>query len=69
MAIVRRTTGQDAVRLQGRYVKMAIIGQNRANLIDCSDVIPPSLPLPANAGPHLPAGQTQDDIEQAVSKL
>jgi hypothetical protein len=26
-----------------------------------------SLDLSANAGPHLPAGKTQDDIEQAAS--
>jgi hypothetical protein len=46
---------------------MAIIGHNPANLIDCSDVIPAAPPLPSGAGPHLPAGKTQKDIEQAVS--
>ncbi|KAJ7935917.1 manganese dependent peroxidase 1 [Mycena leptocephala] len=46
---------------------MAIIGHNPANLIDCSDVIPAAPPLPANAGPHLPAGQTHNDIEQACA--
>jgi cytochrome c peroxidase len=51
------------------FNKMAIIGHNAANLIDCSDVIPNAPPLPANAGPHLPAGQTQNDIEQAVSSI
>ncbi|KAJ6610687.1 manganese peroxidase 3 [Mycena sp. CBHHK59/15] len=45
--------------------KLAITGHNPANLIDCSDVIPAPPPLPANAGPHLPAGLTQNDIEQA----
>jgi hypothetical protein len=45
---------------------MSIIGHNPANLIDCSDVIPAAPPLPANAGPHLPAGQTQRNIQQAV---
>ncbi|KAJ7905912.1 manganese peroxidase 2 [Mycena leptocephala] len=49
------------------FNKMAIIGHNAANLIDCSDVIPNAPPLPANAGPHLPAGQTQNDIEQACA--
>ncbi|KAJ6450104.1 putative versatile peroxidase [Mycena sanguinolenta] len=49
------------------FDKMAIIGHNAANLIDCSDVIPAPPPLPANAGPHLPAGQTQKDIEQACA--
>ncbi|KAJ7879825.1 Mn peroxidase MNP3 [Mycena leptocephala] len=47
------------------FNKMSIIGHNPANLIDCSDVIPAAPPLPANAGPHLPAGQTQRNIQQA----
>ncbi|KAJ7186079.1 putative versatile peroxidase [Mycena filopes] len=46
---------------------MSIIGHNPADLIDCSDVIPGAPPLPASAGPHLPAGQTQNDIEQACA--
>jgi cytochrome c peroxidase len=49
------------------FNKLATIGHNPANLVDCSDVIPNAPPLPANAGPHLPAGQTQKNIEQAVS--
>ena len=51
------------------FNKLSIIGHNPVNLIDCSDVIPGSPPLPADAGPHLPAGQTHNDIEQAVSLL
>ena len=47
--------------------KLAVLGQRREDLIDCSDVIPVPVPLPANAGPHLPAGLTQKDIQQAVS--
>ncbi|KAJ7796465.1 fungal versatile peroxidase from pleurotus Eryngii [Mycena olivaceomarginata] len=49
------------------FNKLATIGHNPANLVDCSDVIPNAPPLPANAGPHLPAGQTQKDIEQACA--
>jgi len=49
------------------FNKLAIIGHNPANLVDCSDVIPNAPPLPANAGPHLPAGQTQKNIEQACA--
>jgi hypothetical protein len=45
--------------------KMAIIGHNRANMVDCSDVIP--VPKPVVGTPHLPAGKTMADIEQAVS--
>ncbi|KAJ6529008.1 fungal versatile peroxidase from pleurotus Eryngii [Mycena capillaripes] len=49
------------------FNRMSVIGHNPANLIDCSDIIPAAPPLPANAGPHLPAGQTMDDIEQACA--
>ncbi|KAJ6477271.1 putative versatile peroxidase [Mycena vulgaris] len=49
------------------FNKLATIGHNPANLVDCSDVIPGAPALPANAGPHLPAGQTQNDIEQACA--
>ncbi|KAF7336170.1 Peroxidase [Mycena venus] len=33
------------------FNRLAIIGHNPANLVDCSDVIPNAPPLPANAGP------------------
>ncbi|KAJ7097411.1 versatile peroxidase VPL1 [Mycena epipterygia] len=49
------------------FNKMSIIGHNPADLIDCSDVIPGAPALPADDGPHLPAGQTQNDIEQACA--
>ncbi|KAJ6551901.1 Mn peroxidase MNP5 [Mycena capillaripes] len=49
------------------FNKMGLIGHNPANLIDCSDVIPVPPPLPANSGPHLPAGQSMNDIEQACA--
>ncbi|KAJ7806891.1 manganese dependent peroxidase 1 [Mycena olivaceomarginata] len=49
------------------FNKLAIIGHNPANLIDCSDVIPGAPPLPASVAPHLPAGQTQKNIEQACA--
>jgi hypothetical protein len=45
--------------------KMAVIGQNTKTMIDCSDVIP--VPKPLVGKPHLPAGKTMKDIEQAVS--
>jgi hypothetical protein len=49
------------------FNKLAILGHNAANLIDCSDVIPAAPPLPANSAPHLPAGQKMANIEQGVS--
>lgn len=45
--------------------KLAVIGQNPAKMIDCSDVIP--VPKPVVGKPHLPAGLSMADIEQAVS--
>ena len=47
--------------------KLATLGQNRAAMVDCSDVIP--VPKPVVGKAHLPAGQTQSDIEQAVRAL
>ncbi|KAJ6527864.1 putative versatile peroxidase [Mycena vulgaris] len=43
--------------------KMAIIGQDQRKMVDCSDVIP--VPKPLVGSPHLPAGKTMADIEQA----
>ncbi|KAJ7236595.1 manganese peroxidase 3 [Mycena haematopus] len=45
--------------------KLAIIGQNRANMVDCSDVIP--IPRPVTGKAHLPAGKSMADIEQACA--
>ncbi|KAJ6563317.1 putative versatile peroxidase [Mycena vulgaris] len=45
--------------------KMAVIGQNPKNMIDCSDVIP--VPKPVIGKPHLPAGAKMSDIEQACA--
>jgi hypothetical protein len=44
--------------------KLAVIGQDVSKLIDCSDVIP--VPKPVVGTPHLPAGLSMNDIEQAV---
>jgi cytochrome c peroxidase len=45
--------------------KMAILGHSRSSLIDCSDVIP--VPPAINNKPHLPAGQSRTNIEQACA--
>ncbi|KAF7359632.1 Peroxidase [Mycena venus] len=52
-------------QFKAAMAKMAILGQNKANLIDCSDVIP--VPQGVTTTPHLPANKTMDDIEQACS--
>ncbi|KAJ7182873.1 manganese peroxidase 3 [Mycena crocata] len=59
----------DQTKLQNEFraamAKMAIIGHSRADMIDCSDVIP--VPPPLVGTPHLPAGKTMADIEQACA--
>ncbi|KAJ6606845.1 manganese peroxidase 3 [Mycena sp. CBHHK59/15] len=59
----------DQAKMQSEFraamAKMAIIGQDRSEMVDCSDVIP--VPKPVVGIPHLPAGQTMDDIEQACA--
>ncbi|KAF7303599.1 Peroxidase [Mycena indigotica] len=45
--------------------KLAILGQDRSSLIDCSDVIP--IPPPLVGHPHLPAGVSPSAVEQACA--
>ncbi|KAJ8520312.1 hypothetical protein ONZ45_g2862 [Pleurotus djamor] len=56
-------------KLQNRFastmLKMSLIGQDQASLIDCSDVIPQPPALIGAA--HLPAGSSHDDVEQACA--
>ncbi len=47
--------------------KMALLGQDKSKLIDCSDVIPTPPALVGAA--HLPAGFSLSDVEQAVRAL
>ncbi|THV06759.1 fungal versatile peroxidase from pleurotus Eryngii [Dendrothele bispora CBS 962.96] len=48
-------------------VKMSVLGHDIKDLVDCSEVIPETTPLPADAGPHLLPATTMDDIEQACA--
>ncbi|KAI0832313.1 manganese peroxidase isozyme precursor [Trametes gibbosa] len=43
--------------------KLAILGHNRHDLVDCSEVIP--VPPRANSKAHIPAGLSRHDIEQS----
>jgi hypothetical protein len=52
---------------EAAFARLAVLGQNQADLIDCSDVIPTPPPLPASASPHLPAGFSMGQIEQACA--
>ncbi|KAJ7899417.1 manganese dependent peroxidase 1 [Mycena leptocephala] len=45
------------------FNKLAILGHNAANLIDCSDVIPAAPPLPANSAP--PTRRAEDGQHRA----
>jgi hypothetical protein len=47
--------------------KLAVLGQNAMELIDCSDVIPEPKPVVGTA--HLPAGYSSKDIEESVRAL
>ncbi|KAH9858679.1 fungal ligninase [Lenzites betulinus] len=44
---------------------MTVLGQDQSQLIDCSELVP--TPPPPSSTAHLPAGLTQDDIEQACA--
>lgn len=48
-----------------QMAKLAVLGQDTAKLIDCSEVIP--VPRPRKGKTHLPAGTSLDDIEASVS--
>ncbi|KAJ3492267.1 hypothetical protein NLI96_g116 [Meripilus lineatus] len=45
--------------------KLAVLGQNVDDLVDCSDVIP--IPKPLNEAATFPAGLTHNDVEQACA--
>nr|AGS19355.1 manganese peroxidase [Cerrena unicolor]AGS19356.1 manganese peroxidase [Cerrena unicolor] len=45
--------------------KLAVTGQDVSKLVDCSDVIP--VPKPVTGQAHLPAGLSQNDVEQACA--
>ncbi|KAH9993976.1 manganese peroxidase precursor [Russula vinacea] len=48
--------------------KLAVVGQDTSNLIDCSEVIPEPKPLPAaNCHSYFPPGFTNADVDQACA--
>ncbi|KAF8483005.1 manganese peroxidase 1 [Russula ochroleuca] len=69
-------TWQSYVNNQGKMMKdfadamakLAVVGQDTSNLIDCSEVIPEPKPLPAaNCHSSFPPGFTNADVEQACA--
>ena len=46
--------------------RLALLGVDQSQLVDCSEVIPIAPPLPDGSQPHFPAGKTSDDVEPAV---
>ncbi|KAG9219707.1 hypothetical protein CCMSSC00406_0005971 [Pleurotus cornucopiae] len=59
----------DQQKIQDRFsdtlFKMSMLGQNQDAMIDCSDVIP--VPAALVTKPHLPAGKSKTDVEQACA--
>ncbi|KAG9223857.1 hypothetical protein CCMSSC00406_0007719 [Pleurotus cornucopiae] len=57
-------------KIQNRFAatmsKMALLGQDKSKLIDCSDIIPTPPALVGAA--HLPAGFSLSDVEQACAE-
>jgi manganese peroxidase len=47
-----------------QMAKLAVLGQNTKEMVDCSDVIP--MPKPRVGKAHLPAGTSLQDIEASV---
>ncbi|KAG6862344.1 hypothetical protein C0995_016042 [Termitomyces sp. Mi166 len=47
------------------FLKMSLLGQNQEKMVDCSEVLP--VPHKLEPNPHLPAGESMDDIEQACA--
>jgi hypothetical protein len=47
--------------------KLAVLGQDTSNMVDCSEVIPEPKPLPvANCRSVFPPGFTNADVDEAV---
>ena len=47
--------------------KLAVLGQDTSNMVDCSEVIPEPQPLPAaNSHSVFPPGFTNADVDQSV---
>lgn len=51
---------------QSAMAKLAVVGHNPDNLIDCSDVIPDPLP-PVSKPATFPAGTSPEDVQQACA--
>lgn len=47
-----------------QMAKLAVLGQNTREMVDCSEVIP--VPKPRVGRTHLPAGTSLQDIEASV---
>jgi hypothetical protein len=57
-----------ASTFQAAFAKLQVLGQDVANMVDCSDVIPAPPPLAAeNANAYFPPGTDQDDVDQSCA--
>ena len=50
------------------FQKLAVLGQDTSQMVDCSELIPVPPQLKITAA-HFPAGLSNADVEQAVSYL
>ncbi|OBZ68348.1 Manganese peroxidase 3 [Grifola frondosa] len=59
----------DQSKLQSKFqqgmARLAVLGQDTSQMIDCSEVIP--VPPPPNSNAHFPAGLSNADVEQACA--
>ncbi|OCH92793.1 manganese peroxidase precursor [Obba rivulosa] len=59
----------DQAQIQAQFkaamAKLAVVGQDVSQMVDCSEVIP--VPAPPATTPHIPAGLSQNNIEQACA--
>lgn len=56
-----------AAAFKAAMAKLAVIGQNTANMIDCTEVLPPVVSTPVKQAATFPATKSNADIEQACA--
>ncbi|KAF7305267.1 Peroxidase [Mycena chlorophos] len=57
-----------ANNFKAAFAKMQSLGQDVSKMVDCSDVLPPVIPLPgAQQAAFFPSGTDQEDVEQACA--
>ncbi|KXN90158.1 Versatile peroxidase VPL1 [Leucoagaricus sp. SymC.cos] len=60
--------GKMAQEFADVMLKMSLLGQDKNQMVDCSDVIPQAKSLGRSGQPHLPAGLSNKDLELTCKK-